>query len=74
MLSQNERILRLQKLNTRKLRQDYQSYDEWHKQDKVFAARDEFVRAEQLRKSSVLNKLRCKKNGADQAPASPRSQ
>lgn len=46
----------------RKLKQDYHSYDEWHKQDKIFAARDEFVRAEQVRKTSVLTKQKCRRN------------
>ena len=49
MLGQNQRQLRLHKLNLRKMKQDYKSFDEWHKVDKIFNARDELVRAEQQR-------------------------
>lgn len=49
VLGQNQRQLKLHKLNIKKMRMDYQSFDEWHKVDQVFHARDELVRAEQAK-------------------------
>lgn len=63
MLGQNQRQLRLHKLNLRKMKQDYKSFDEWHKVDQIFIARDELVRAEQDRiKQSTENNKRTKKS------------
>lgn len=49
VLGQNQRQLALHKLNIKKMRMDYQSFDEWHKVDQIFHARDELVRAEQAK-------------------------
>jgi len=63
VLGQNQRQLRLHKLNLRKMKQDYKSFDEWHKVDQIFIARDELVRAEQDRiKQSTENNKRTKKS------------
>jgi hypothetical protein len=45
------------------MKQDYKSFDEWHKVDQIFIARDELVRAEQDRiKQSTENNKRTKKS------------
>ena len=67
--SQKERSLKLHKLNLRKIQQDYKSFDEWHKVDQIFIARDELVRALQSKKMCI-EKRRILKSPVPKSPTS----